>query len=239
MSEETAAGAPARLADLKPKMKLEGTVKKIELFGAFVDVGVGRDGLLHISALRKEGRVNRVDEVVNEGDRVTVWVRSVDPKAGRLELTLVEPRALEWQEIKNGAVLKGKVVRLEKFGVFVEVGADRPGLIHVSELTHGYVGSPSDVLKLGDEVEAMVVSVDPRKRQLNLSLKALEEEARDEGVTEEDTIPTAMEAALRAAMKGEAERGQASGEDRRREREQARKKQEDLLARTLRTQRRR
>ncbi len=235
MSEETTSAVPARLDGLKPKMKLEGTVKKVELFGAFVDVGVGRDGLVHISALRRGGRVTRVEEVVKEGDQVTVWVRSVDTAKGRLELTMIEPLALEWHEIKKGTVLKGKVTRLERFGAFVEVGAERPGLIHVSELTHGFVGDPSDLLKVGEEVEAVVVGVDPRKKQLNLSLKALESSDQGEEAEEEHTL-TAMELALRSAMEGADQQSTASAGQTRRQRETARRQQEDLLARTLRTQ---
>ncbi|HRE27625.1 MAG TPA: S1 RNA-binding domain-containing protein, partial [Anaerolineales bacterium] len=87
---DTQTAAPSRLEDLKPKMALTGTVKKIELFGAFVDVGVGRDGLVHISALKPE-RVNNVADVVKEGDTVTVWVKKVDAEQGRLDLTMVQP----------------------------------------------------------------------------------------------------------------------------------------------------
>jgi len=76
-------------------MRFEGTVKKVELFGAFIDIGAGRSGLVHISQLR-EGHVNRVADVVKEGDSVTVWVKSVDTQKGMLNLTMIEPPPLDW-----------------------------------------------------------------------------------------------------------------------------------------------
>jgi small subunit ribosomal protein S1 len=88
---------------------------------------------------------------------------------------MLKPLDLEWREIKSGMVVKGTVVRLEKFGAFVEIGAERPGLIHISEMAHGYVRTPSEVVKEGDEVEAQVLEVNRRKKQIKLSLKALQE----------------------------------------------------------------
>jgi small subunit ribosomal protein S1 len=89
-----------------------------------------------------------------------------------VELTMVEPLTLEWRELKPDMVVKGKVSRLETYGVFVEIGAERPGLVHVSEISHDYVKNPSEVLKEGDEVEAKILDVDRRKKQIRLSIKA-------------------------------------------------------------------
>jgi transcriptional accessory protein Tex/SPT6 len=195
------AEAPRRLADLKPAMKLEGRVTKIELFGAFIDVGVERDGLVHISRL-KQGSVFRVDDVLEEGQEVEVWVHSVDSNAGRLELTMIRPVLLKWKDLKEGKRLKGRVMRLENFGAFVEIGAERPGLIHVSEMSNEYVSNPADIVRVGDEVEVVVVQVDRKKRQIRLSMKEafIEFEAEEEEVDEE--TPTAMEFALRQALEG-------------------------------------
>jgi predicted RNA-binding protein with RPS1 domain len=102
---------------------------------------------------------------------VDVWVRRV--KKDRIELTMIEPLGLEWREILPDMIVKGKVVRLETYGAFVDIGAERPGLVHVSELTRGYVKTPNEVVKEGDEVEAKVLDVDRRKRQIRLSMKAL------------------------------------------------------------------
>src|SRR5258706_7797951 len=190
------------IKDLKPKMELRGTVKKIELFGAFVDVGVGRDGLLHISQLSTKP-VKNVNEVVKEGDEVTVWVRNVDQEQGRIDLTMMRPPGLGWNEIQVGQVLTGKVIRVEKFGAFNEVGAERPGMVHVSELANGYVNSPNEVVKVGDEVQVKVIKVNGKKKQIDLSIKALEEPiptSADD--TDDENVPTAMELALRRALAG-------------------------------------
>jgi predicted RNA-binding protein with RPS1 domain len=210
-------------------MQLTGTVKKVELFGAFVDVGVGRDGLVHISALSRQ-QVNRVEDVVKEGDTVTVWVRRVDAQAGRIDLTMVEPSALEWDEIRPGQVYTGKVVKIERFGAFVEIGAERPGLIHISELATWRVEEVTEIVKMGDEVEVKVIGVDSRKKQIKLSIKALDVEAPEEEVVEEMPA-TAMQLALQRAMGGQSD-DQRRGR-RAKERERDRDEQEDILSRTL------
>jgi len=110
-------------------------------------------------------------------------------------------------------VVKGKITRLEKFGAFVDIGAERPGLIHISEMTHDYIKSPEDVVKTGDEVEVKILSVNRQKKQIKLSMKALEEppmkaiketksakNEKEEQTEEVEVIPTAMEIALREAM---------------------------------------
>ena len=232
MSEASQSPAPRRLEDLKQKMKLTGTVKKVELFGAFVDVGVGRDGLVHISAMSAKP-ITRVEDVAKEGDTVTVWVRRVDPQAGRIDLTMIEPLGLDWDEIKSGQVYKGKVVKVERFGAFVDIGAERPGLIHISELASYRVEEVTEIVKMGQEVEVKVIGVDPRKRQIKLSIKALEVE----DVVEEDTGETpltAMQIALQRAMGGSepAEPRENNRRSNSRDR-QKRDQQEDILSRTL------
>ena len=128
---------------LEPKTKLSGKVLKTTLAGALVDIGQSLPGVIHISQLQTEA-VNKVEDVVKEGQAVDVWVRRV--KKDRIELTMIEPLAYEWKEIQPDLIVKGKVVRLETYGAFVDFGAERPGLIHVSELTHGYVKTASEVL---------------------------------------------------------------------------------------------
>lgn len=203
------------LADVKRKMQFNGTVVKTTLAGAVVDIGVEIPGVVHISQLQKEP-INKVEDVVQVGKPVIVWVRRVEPKRERLELTMIEPLPLEWREIEKGMVVKGEVTRIEKFGVFVEMGAERPGLVHISEITHEYIKDPQQEVKVGDEVEAKVLDVNRRKKQIKLSMKALEEKpvyepkpvskkkaksARPaETEEQEEAIPTAMEMALREAM---------------------------------------
>jgi small subunit ribosomal protein S1 len=154
---------------LQPKTRLSGKVIKTTIAGAIIDIGQKIPGVIHISQLQKDS-VNRVEDVVKVGQEVTVWVRRVHDD--RVELTMVEPLILEWRELKPDMVVKGKVARLETYGAFIEIGAERPGLVHVSEISHDYIKNPSEVLKEGDEVEAKILDVDRRKKQIRLSIKA-------------------------------------------------------------------
>lgn len=197
------------ISDVKRKMHFSGTVMKTTLAGALVDIGLETPGVVHISQLQKEP-VNKVEDVVQVGGSVDVWVRRVDKNKGRIELTMIEPLALEWREIKKDKVVKGKVQRIENFGVFVDIGAERPGLVHISEITHDYIRDPKEVINEGDEVDVKVLGVDRRRKKIKLSMKALEEkpekvakkaQKEDKKSTEkEEVIPTAMEMAWREAM---------------------------------------
>jgi ribosomal protein S1 len=166
----------ASTATLEPKTKLSGKILKTTLAGALVEVGQSIPGVIHISQLSKDP-VNKVEDVIKEGQTVDVWVRRV--KKDRIELTMIEPLGLEWKEIEPDMVVKGKVVRLEPYGAFVDIGAERPGMVHVSELAHGYVKTPNEIVKEGDEVEAKVLDVNRKKKQIKLSMKALEPEIEE------------------------------------------------------------
>jgi ribosomal protein S1 len=214
-NETLDAGEIKDLRDLKRKMHFTGTVISTTLAGALVDIGLEVPGVVHISQLSEEP-VNRVEDVVKLGQTVDVWVRQVVPSKERVELTMIEPLPLEWREIKKDMVVHGKVTRIEKFGVFVDIGAERPGLVHISEITHGYIKTPEDVIKEGEEVDVKVLSVNRFKKQIKLSMKALEEnpiqqpkkEKKEKKPVnagkveepEEEAVPTAMEMALREAM---------------------------------------
>ena len=166
----------AQVSALEPKTKLTGKVVKTTLAGAQVDIGQELPGVIHISQLQKD-QINKPEDVVQVGQTVEVWVRRV--KKDRIELTMIEPLAMEWNEIKPETVVKGKVVRLESYGAFVDFGGERPGLVHVSEISRGYIKSPNEVVKEGDEVEAVVLDVNRRKKQIRLSMKALEPELEE------------------------------------------------------------
>ena len=168
---------------LEPKTKLSGKILKTTLAGALVDIGQSVPGVIHISQLQQDA-VNKVEDVVKEGQTVDVWVRRV--KKDRIELTMIEPLGYEWKEIVPDMIVKGKVVRIETYGAFVDFGAERPGLIHVSELTRGYVKTAGEVVKEGEEIEAKVLDVDRRKRQIRLSMKALQPEVVEEAKPERD-----------------------------------------------------
>jgi transcriptional accessory protein Tex/SPT6 len=167
---------PAQVNALEPKTKISGKVVKTTLAGVLVDIGQELPGVIHISQLQKE-KVNKAEDVVQVGQTVEVWVRRI--KKDRIELTMIEPLDMEWNEIKPEVIVKGKVVRLETYGAFVDFGGERPGLIHVSEMSRGYIKSPKEIVKEGDEVEAMVLDVNRKKKQIRLSMKALEPEVEE------------------------------------------------------------
>ena len=165
---------------IEPKIQFKGKVIKINLAGAILDIGIGKPALLHITQIvgADNNPINHVEEAIQVGQEIEVWIKRIARKDGeeRIELTMIKPLDLEWREIKVGNNVKGKVVRLEKFGAFVEIGAERPGLVHISEMAHGYVKVPSDVVKEGDEIEAQIIDVNRRKKQIKLSMKALQPE---------------------------------------------------------------
>ncbi len=190
---------PASIQDLRPKMKLEGQVTRTELYGAFVNLGLERDGMIHISRLARR-RVNKVTDRVKAGDKVTVWVVDVEPADGRIGLTMVEPPEVDWDELTEGRILKGRVARLERYGAFVEIGAERPGLLHVREMGNRYVRHPSEVVKEGEEVEVRILRVDRRKHQIDLTLDlGNEPEVVEEA--EDEPFLSSMELAFRDAQK--------------------------------------
>lgn len=192
--------------ELRSKMQMTGTVVKTSLAGAVIDIGTGKPAVIHISQIVAPDNkpFKSVTEVLTVGQNVEVWVKRVAKKDDeeRVELTMVRPLDMEWRDIKVGNQVKGKIVRLEKFGAFVEIGAERPGLIHISEMAHGYVKQPSDVVKEGDEVDVAIIDVNRRKKQIKLSMKALlpepEEEVKDKP---KSTGPSRTEAGPRKDRK--------------------------------------
>jgi small subunit ribosomal protein S1 len=160
-------------SELKTKVHFTGKVVKTSLAGALVDIGEKSPAYLHVSQLppAAEGTPKSVEELLKPGQEIDVWVKRV--KEGRIELTMVKPMEFDWRDLKKDMVVTGKVVRIEKFGVFVEIGAERPGLVHISEMAHGFVKAAEDVVKEGDEVEAQILDIDRKKKQIKLSMKAL------------------------------------------------------------------
>jgi small subunit ribosomal protein S1 len=228
--------------DLQPGMEIQGKVVRLEKFGAFVDLGAETDGLVHISEMAAR-RVNKPSDVVSEGDVVSVWIKDVDRKQRRISLTMVEPPDVDLRALKADTVLTGKVVRLESFGAFVDIGAGRDGMIHVTEMGRGYVGSPSEILSVGDEVQVRVLEVDARRGRISLSMKDLPSDQYQMADVEEEDLPTAMELALREAMDEQGidfpygrdrdnRRRKKGRKDRDRDRDRI---QDDIIARTLRS----
>src|SRR5512142_1300382 len=236
---------------LEPKARLTGKIIKTTLAGALVDVGQEIPGVLHISQLQKDP-VNKVEDVVHEGQSVDVWVRRV--RKDRIELTMIQPLAYEWKDLEPELVVKGKVVRLESYGAFVDIGAERPGMIHISELARGYVKAAGDVVKEGDEVEAKIIGVDRKKRQIRLSMKALQPEVIEEekpvreskhgkrGKKQEEVDVEAEETkaesepeltGMQVAWQMAQERAQSKAKSQRVKRSKSNSEQEDILNRTL------
>ncbi len=225
--------SPLTLSDIHPKQELTGKVKQVKLEGAVIDIGAEVDALLHISQIQA-GRVKNVGDVLQEGQDVIVWVRRVDQESKHVTVTMIKPPAISWNEMAVGQVYKGKVVRIEKFGVFVDIGAERPGLVHISELASGFVAKPEDVVQKGDEVEVKIIGVNRRKNQIDLSMKVLAATPVQE-TTQEPTeeLPTAMALALqRALQEGKPEIRSEGSAGRKGSRHQD-NKQEEILRRTL------
>ena len=219
--------------EINRKMHFKGKVINTTLAGVMVDIGLDKPGFVHIAHLQKEP-VKRVEDVVEIGQEVDVWVRRVKKDANHIELTMIEPLALEWREIKKGMVVSGEVVRLEKFGAFIEIGAERPGLAHISELAHDYIRTPEDAVKVGEEVEVKVIDFSRRKKQIKLSMKALQEPPKvEEEVLEEDQAPilTAMEMAYRRALEGQEDAAPAAEGDKKGKKKNA--EQDEIISRTL------
>jgi transcriptional accessory protein Tex/SPT6 len=183
------------------------------------------------------GRVNKPSDVVSEGDVIEVWIKDVDRKARRISLTMLEPPEVDIRTLQPDMLLSGTVVRLESFGAFVDVGAGRDGMIHVSEMGRGYVGNPSEIMSVGDEVQVRVLEVDPRRGRISLTMKDL---PTDDYVMDEELeeLPSSMELALRDAMEKEGMPFPVKKQQRRRQkksRRQSRREQDELIARTLST----
>lgn len=171
-------GAEARtklLAELQPGDVRQGTVRRVQDFGAFVDLG-GVDGLVHVSQLAWN-RVKHPSEVVSEGDQVTVRVQKIDPETGKISLSMKELADNPWNTVGTRYSAKsthqGKVSKLMEFGAFVELEPGVEGLIHISELDHKRVFRTKDVLSEGEVVDVQVLTVDVAARRISLSRKAL------------------------------------------------------------------
>ena len=222
--------------------ELQGKVKTITDFGAFIDINLPQDGLVHISELSRN-RVEKVSDVVSVGQEVTVWVKSLDKERNRISLTMCKPVDRSYSQIQVGDVLEGTVTRIEKYGVFVDIGLEREGLVHVSELSHEFVRLPEDVVSVGHKVQVKVVKINKRRKQVNLSMKALlespepespAEEAEEEYTAEDVSVATTMAAAFdrfNSSARGRSQSGRAKSKSRR-----INPNMDDVVTRTLKSQ---
>lgn len=180
-------GRPRRVKDLAPGMELEGRVTSIALYGIFVDIGVGRDGLVHISEM-SDTRIESPSDLVKIGDTVKVRVKSVEPDGRRISLTMrTKERSSELRggrgkkkpevdyeklaALRVGDNVEGTVTGVAPFGVFVDIGVGKDGLVHVSELAEGRVEKAEDVVQVGQTYTFKILEVDAEGARISLSLR--------------------------------------------------------------------
>jgi small subunit ribosomal protein S1 len=199
------------LKELEPGQVRPGTVTSICDFGAFVDIG-GADGLIHLSELSWK-RVAHPSEILHVGDRINVYVLSVDPNERKIALSLKRTQPEPWSTITDhyqlGQIVRGTITQLTSFGAFARLEDGIEGLIHVSELAEGRVAHPRNVVNEGDVVDLKVIRIDPARKRIGLSLKRVNEDT--EAGPEEQT-----------QEQGEEERGPQAAAPREREERQPR-----------------
>jgi small subunit ribosomal protein S1 len=208
LAEERADAEKEAMTTLEPGQQMTGRVKTIKDYGAFIDLG-GVDGFLHIGQMSWV-RINHPSEVVKEGDTVQVQVLSIDKDSKKISLGMRQLSANPWtladSKYAKGTNVTGKVTRTEPFGAFIELEPGVEGLVHISELDHKRVKRVTEVLNAGQMVECQVLEVDPGRKRISLSVKALK--AKPEVApkpTDEDLAPgkgQAYERKIKGPLKG-------------------------------------
>jgi small subunit ribosomal protein S1 len=161
----------------KPGMRVQGKVRNLTDFGAFVELEPGVDGLLHISDMSWTRNIGHPSEVLKKGQPVETQILNVDRDNKRISLGLKQIQPDPWETVSQrfpmGSRVTGKVVRLTDFGAFVELEPGVDGLLHVSQMANRPIASPADLVNVGDELTLLVIRVDPNERRIGLSLKEL------------------------------------------------------------------
>ena len=167
-------------------MSIEGTVKNVTDFGAFIDLG-GADGLLHISEM-SWGRVENPKKIFNVGDKVKVLIKDI--QGDKIALSLKFPEENPWNAAADkysvDSIVTGKVARMTDFGAFIELEPGVDALLHVSQISREHVEKPSDALKIGQEVTAKVVDFNGEEKKISLSIKSLESPKEETPVESEE-----------------------------------------------------
>jgi len=171
--------------------RVEGRVRNLADFGAFVELEEGIDGLIHISDMSWTKRIRHPSEILKKGEKVDALVLHVDKANHRISLGLKQVQQDPWQsavpeKYRVGMDVQGKVIRTTDFGAFVELEDGVEGLLHVSELSHERVNKPEDIVQVGQELILKVIKLDPEERKIGLSLRAIADSLRDGLVSEED-----------------------------------------------------
>ena len=185
-----------------PGTMVEGTVRNLTNYGAFIEIEEGIDGLLHISDMSWTRKIGHPNEILEKGQRISCQVLNVDQDRKRIALGLKQLKDDPWETDIPGRyepndVVKGKVTKLTNFGVFVELEPGLEGLLHISELADHKVDSPEEVVKVGDEIEVKILRVDRGERKIGLSRKKAQwnkgEAEREEGAAAGETEPAGRE----------------------------------------------
>ncbi|PJJ29380.1 30S ribosomal protein S1 [Lacrimispora celerecrescens] len=169
---------------------VEGTIKNVTDFGAFIDLG-GADGLLHISEM-SWGRVESPKKAFKAGEKIKVLVKDIN--GDKIALSLKFPETNPWKDASTkyavGNVVSGRVARMTDFGAFVELEPGVDALLHVSQISKEHVDKPADVLAIGQEIEARVVDFNEGEKKISLSIKVLQsqDEAADDGAVYSDEV---------------------------------------------------
>src|SRR5690349_1585595 len=173
----------------QPGMRVQGKVRNLTDFGAFVELEPGVDGLLHISDMSWTRNIGHPSELLKKGQPIDTQILNVDRDNKRISLGLKQIQPDPWDSVASrypiGSRVTGNVVRLTDFGAFVELEPGVDGLLHISQMSNRPIATPADILNVGDELTLMVIRVDPNERRIGLSLKELaaviEEPAQTEG----------------------------------------------------------
>ena len=174
--------------------KVEGTVKNVTDFGAFIDLG-GADGLLHISEM-SWGRVESPEKVFKVGEKVTALIKDINGE--KIALSMKFPETNPWanaaEKYAAGNIVTGKVARMTDFGAFVELEPGVDALLHVSQISREHVAKPSDVLSIGQEITAKIVDFNEADKKISLSIKAMEAAAHTAPAEDADVADVDVEA---------------------------------------------
>ena len=200
LREEKRAQANEFWSTIEVGKTYEGTVRSLTSYGAFVDLGSGVDGMVHVSELSWK-RISDPSKVVSVGDKITVFVKSFDPEKKRISLGYKTEADNPWNIFKAryavGDVATVKIVNLQPFGAFAEIVDGVDGLIHVSRISNKRIANPGEVLEVGQNVDAKIVDIDDENHKVSLSIRALledeeiEEPAAEEAPAEEATAEEA------------------------------------------------
>ena len=255
-SEEDAA---KRVVRLSVGQEITGKVKQVTDFGAFVDIGAGRDGLVHISELTV-GRVTKVKDIVEEGQNVTVWIKRLNRERNRISLTMISPDTRTIRDLQEGEIVEGVVTRMVPYGAFIDIGVGTDALLHVREMGSNYVEKPEDVVETDEKLDVRIITLNRRRRHIDVSIKGLREEPEEEGAGSEDgevdsvedadgqvvdkfenvEVLSPMELAFKRAMEAGGEEvvlPTKSSRRRKRRQRRARSEQAQIIQRTLSTMR--